>query len=47
MFEMRHGKIFKVRNPIRNLHDKSVAIHYRAVGGKCEFKGSEINQCGE
>jgi hypothetical protein len=43
----RQGDIFQVRNPIRNFHDKLVAIPYRAVSTKCEFKDSEMNQGGE
>ena len=46
-FETRHGDIFEVRNPIRNFHDQLVAILYRAVATKCEFKDSEMNQGGE
>jgi hypothetical protein len=41
--ETRHGEIFKVRNPIRNFHDKSVAILYRAVVFKYEYKDSKMN----
>jgi hypothetical protein len=47
MIERRHGEIFKVRNPIRNIHDKSVAILYSAVVGKMDFKDSEMNKGGE
>jgi hypothetical protein len=47
MSERRHGEIFKVRNPIRNLHDKSVDILYRAVAIKFEFKDSEMSQGGQ
>jgi hypothetical protein len=43
----RHGEIFKVRNPIRNFHDKSAVIIYRVVGIKSEFKDSEMNQGGK
>jgi hypothetical protein len=45
MIEMRHGEIFKVRNPIRNLHGKLVDIHLRAC--RIEFKDPEMNQGGE
>ena len=41
MIEMRHGEIFKVRNPIRNLHGKLVDIHFRAC--RIEFKDPEMN----
>jgi hypothetical protein len=44
MIERRHGEIFKVRNPIRSFHDKSVAILSRAVTTKFEFKDSKMNQ---
>jgi hypothetical protein len=47
MIESRHGEIFKVRNPIRKFHDKSVAILSRVVNTKFEFKDSEMNQGGE
>jgi hypothetical protein len=44
----RHGDIFKVRNPIRNVHDKLVDIRiYRAVVTRFEIKDSEMNQAGE
>jgi hypothetical protein len=44
---IRHGEIFKVRNPIRNFLDKLVDIRYREVVTKIEFKDSEMNQAGE
>jgi hypothetical protein len=45
MIKRRHGEIFKVRNPIKNFHDKLVDIHFRAC---CiEFKDPEMNQGGE
>jgi hypothetical protein len=47
MIETRHGEIFKVRNPIRNFHDKFVNILYRAFFINIEIKGSEMNQAGE
>ena len=47
MLEIRHGEIFKVRNPIRKFHDKSVVILYRAVITKSDFEDSEMNQGGE
>jgi hypothetical protein len=47
MIEMRHGDIFKVRNPIRNFHDKLADILYRGGVSKFEFKDSEMNQGGE
>jgi len=47
MIERRHRKIFKVGNPIRNFHDKSVAILYSAVFGKMDRKDSEMNKGGE
>jgi hypothetical protein len=47
MIEMRHGEIFKVRNQIRNFHDKLVAILYRAVVLKSEVKDSEMNKGGK
>jgi hypothetical protein len=47
MIVMRQGEIFRVRNPIRDFHHKSVAILYRAVVTKVEFKDTEINQGGE
>jgi hypothetical protein len=40
-----HREIFKVRNPIRNFHDKLVDILYRALS--IQFKDSEMNQAGE
>jgi hypothetical protein len=43
----RDGDIFKVRNPVRNFHDKSVGILYRAISIDFEFKDSEMNQAGE
>jgi hypothetical protein len=47
-FETRHVDIFKVRNPIKNFRDKSVAILiYRAAAIKFEFKDSKMNQAGE
>jgi hypothetical protein len=45
-FETRHGEIFKVRNPIRNFHDKSANVH-QDENKKIEYKGSEMNQGGE
>jgi hypothetical protein len=36
MIERRHGEIFKVRNLIRNFHDKWVAILYSAVFRKMD-----------
>jgi hypothetical protein len=45
MIEKRHRYIFKVRNPIRNFHDKLVVILYMAF--LTEFKDSEVNQGGE
>ena len=45
MIEIRHGEIFKVRNPIRNLHGKLVDIHFRAC--RIEFKDPEMNKGGE
>jgi hypothetical protein len=47
MIERRYREIFKVRNPIRSFHDKSVAILYRAVLRKSESKDSEMNKGGE
>jgi hypothetical protein len=47
MIEIRHGDIFKVRNPIRNSFDKLVDILYRASVIDVEFKDSEMNQGGE
>jgi hypothetical protein len=47
MVEMRHGEIFKVRNPIRSFLDKRVAILYNAVIIRFEIKGSEMNKGGE
>ena len=47
VIEIRHGEIFKVRNPIRNCSDKLGDIHYRAFSIDYEFKGSEMNQAGE
>jgi hypothetical protein len=44
---MRYGEIFKVRNPIRSLHDKWVGIFYRVVVISFEFKDSEMNKGGE
>jgi hypothetical protein len=41
MIEKRNGDMFKVRNPIRNLHDKLTDILYRAF--IIEFKGPEMN----
>jgi hypothetical protein len=43
----RHVDIFKMRNPIRSFHEKSVAIPYRAAVIKIEFKDSKMNQAGE
>jgi hypothetical protein len=40
----RHGEIFKVRNPIGNLHDKLADILY---WDEVKFKDSEMNQGGE
>jgi hypothetical protein len=45
MIEMRHGDIFKVRNPIRNFQDKLVDVLY--VAFIIEFKDSEMNHAGE
>jgi hypothetical protein len=45
MIEIRHGEIFKVRNPIKNIHDKLVDIHREVV--TWEFKDSEVDQAGE
>jgi hypothetical protein len=45
MLEKRYGEIFKMRNPIRNCHDKLVDIHFRAC--YTEFKDPEMNQGGE
>jgi hypothetical protein len=48
MIKIRCGDIFKVRNPIRKVHDKLVEILYRAFFIiKCEFKDSEMNHGGE
>jgi hypothetical protein len=48
MIETRHVEICKVRNQIRNFHDKSAAILDRAVVAiKSEFKDSEMNKGGE
>jgi hypothetical protein len=45
MSETRHGEIFKMRNPIRNFHDKLMDIHFRPC---CiELKDSDMNQGGE
>ena len=45
MIEKRNGDIFKMRNQIRNFHDKLAGILYRAF--IIEFKDSEMNQAGE
>jgi hypothetical protein len=47
MIERKHREIFKVRNPIRNFHDKSVDILYRLLSIDIEIKDSEMNQAGE
>jgi hypothetical protein len=48
LIDFRHVEIFKVRNQIRNFHDKSVAILDRTVVAiKSEFKDSEMNKGGE
>jgi hypothetical protein len=46
MIEIRHGEIFKVRNPIKNIHDKLVDILHREVV-TWEFKDSGVDQAGE
>jgi hypothetical protein len=45
MVEMRYGEIFKVRNPIRNLHDKLAP--QTPVSVNIEYKDLEMNQGGE
>jgi hypothetical protein len=45
LIDMEQGDIFKVRSPIRNVHDKLGDIIYRGL--VIEFKYSEMNQGGE
>jgi hypothetical protein len=47
MIAKRHGEIFKVRNSIRNVHDKSAAMLSNVVAIKFVFTDSEMNQGGE
>jgi hypothetical protein len=44
---MGYGEIFKLRNPVRSIHDKWVAVLYRVVVTNSEFKDSEMNKGGE
>jgi hypothetical protein len=47
MIDRRHGEIFEVRDPIRNVRDKLVDILQRAFFINFESKDSEMNQACE